>query len=83
MRIGQRMARFISKVNAFPAMVGYLDWQNEKSGRPTPLVKAQMSTSVLAADFALWKARRPEDGENFWDSLGDLVVQVGISNVVR
>ena len=21
-----------------------------------------------AADFALWKARRPEDGENFWES---------------
>jgi len=21
-----------------------------------------------AADFALWKARRPEDGENFWNS---------------
>ena len=21
-----------------------------------------------AADFALWKARRPEDGDNFWES---------------
>ena len=57
------------KVNAFP-----------RYGRLSRLAEREITTSETdressdeyerdtAADFALWKARRPEDGENFWDS---------------
>ena len=57
------------KVNAFP-----------EYGRLSRLADREITTSETdretsdeyerdtAADFALWKARRPEDGENFWES---------------
>ena len=52
----------------------------EKYGVLSRLSERQITTSCTdretsdeydrdsAADFALWKARRPEDGENYWDS---------------
>ena len=57
------------KVDAFP-----------EYGRLSRLADREITTSETdressdeyerdtAADFALWKARRPEDGENFWES---------------
>ena len=57
------------KVDAFP-----------EYGRLSRLADREITTSKTdretsdeyerdtAADFALWKARRPEDGENFWES---------------
>lgn len=52
----------------------------EKYGALSRLAERQITTSSTeressdeydrdsAADFALWKARRPEDGENYWES---------------
>ena len=52
----------------------------EDYGRLSRLADREITTSVTeressdeyerdsAADFALWKARRPEDGENYWES---------------
>lgn len=51
----------------------------ESYGRLSRLDKREITTAdaaqaddeydaETAADFALWKARKPEDGENFWDS---------------
>ena len=52
----------------------------DKYGRLSRLADREITTTVTeressdeydrdsAADFALWKARRPEDGENFWNS---------------
>ena len=75
--------KLIEKEKAYQAGDGSV-YFNVKSfegyGRLSRLADREITTSVTeressdeyerdsAADFALWKARRPEDGENYWES---------------
>jgi len=75
--------RLIEKEKAYQASDGsvYFNVNSfDEYGRLSRLADREITTNVSeressdeyerdsAADFALWKARRPEDGENFWDS---------------
>jgi cysteinyl-tRNA synthetase len=57
------------RTDSFPAY-GKLSRLKERE-ITTSLVEREQSDEYQrdsAADFALWKSRRPEDGENFWES---------------
>ena len=75
--------RLIEKDKAYQAKDGSVYFRVEafaEYGRLSRLADREITTSApvretsdeydrdSAADFALWKARRPEDGENFWNS---------------
>ena len=57
------------KVDAFP-QYGRLSRLADREITTTDNVRetADEYDRDSAADFALWKARRPEDGDNFWES---------------
>ena len=48
-------------------MVVCQDWLIESTTSDAVRYQTNM-IEILTADFALWKARKSEDGENFWDS---------------
>ncbi len=55
------------RVASFPnyGRLSHLDSRELRSGST---VEADEYNKDAVADFALWKARKPEDGANFWDS---------------
>lgn len=77
------ISRLIEAGNAYQANDGSVYFKVDsfaKYGRLSRLADREITTNVIsressdeydrdsAADFALWKARRPEDGDNFWNS---------------
>ena len=77
------ISRLIEAGNAYQANDGSVYFKVDsfaKYGRLSRLADREITTDVIsressdeydrdsAADFALWKARRPEDGDNFWNS---------------
>ena len=77
------ISRLIEAGNAYQANDGSVYFKVDsfaKYGRLSRLADREITTNVIsressdeydrdsAADFALWKARRPEDGGNFWNS---------------
>lgn len=55
------------KISSFPAY-GKLSHLDERELRLGSTVSSDEYEKEGVADFALWKARKPEDGENFWSS---------------
>ena len=76
------ISRLIEAGNAYQANDGSVYFKVDsfaKYGGLSRLADREITTNVpressdeydrdSAADFALWKARRPEDGDNFWNS---------------
>jgi cysteinyl-tRNA synthetase len=61
------------KVSSFPkyGRLSHLDERELRPGTstsPNAAVADDEYDKDSVADFALWKSRKPEDGENFWDS---------------
>jgi cysteinyl-tRNA synthetase len=57
-------------VQSYPeyGKLSHLDKREIKLGSSVAAIRNDEYTKDSLADFALWKAYRPEDGENFWDS---------------
>ena len=90
--------RLIEKDKAYQAKDGSVYFRVEafaEYGRLSRLADREITTSDnvreisdeydrdSAADFALWRPRKSEDGENFGILLGEKVAQVGILSVVQ
>ena len=90
--------RLIEKDKAYQAKDGSVYFRVDafaEYGRLSRLADREITTSDnvreisdeydrdSAADFALWKARKSEDGENFWESPWGEGRQDGILSVVQ
>ena len=78
------MAQFILKWMPFPNMDDFLDWQTVKLLHRKQIAKAQMSMNAIQLQISHYGKHVDRRMVKIFGSLlGDKVVRVGISNVVR